>query len=171
MTYTAWVMRPAEPFNRASLFRTANAFRLAAFLLPSAFIGCATPNAPETRIRTLLDQQARDWNDGDIDAFMQAYWNSDDLTFSAGGRTTRGWDATRERYQLRYPDRAAMGTLTFSDLQVTPLNPDAALVLGRWHLARQDDTLGGNFSLVFRRIEGRWRIIHDHTSSDMQEQK
>ncbi len=162
-------MRPAERFNGASLLRAAYALRFAAFLLPSTFIGCTTPNAPETLIRTLLDQQARDWNDGDIDAFMQAYWNSDDLTFSAGGRTTHGWDATRERYHLRYPDRATMGTLTFSDLQVTPLNPDAALVLGRWHLARQDDTLGGNFSLVFRHIEGRWQIIHDHTSSDLLE--
>lgn len=147
------------------------ALRFVAFLLPPAIIGCATPNAAPTRIRTILDQQARDWNRGDIDAFMQAYWHSEDLTFSAQGRTTRGWDATRERYHRRYPDRAAMGTLTFSDLRVTPLNPDAALVLGRWHLARHEDTLGGNFSLVFRRIDGRWQIIHDHTSSDIQEQK
>jgi ketosteroid isomerase-like protein len=118
----------------------------------------------EQQITSVLTAQVAAWNRGDIDAFMETYWNSDKLSFSSGGQTTRGWKATRDRYHKRYPDRAAMGTLTFSDLDVTPLAADAALLLGRWKLDRANDKPNGNFSLVLRKIDGHWKIIHDHTS-------
>jgi len=115
-------------------------------------------------IKAVLAQQAGAWNRGEIDAFMEHYWKSDTLTFSSGGQTTRGWKSTKESYQRRYPTREKMGQLTFSDLEITPLGDSAALVLGRWRLAREESPVGGNFSLVFRKIDGRWVIIHDHTS-------
>lgn len=112
----------------------------------------------------LTQQQA--WNRGDLDEFMKPYWNSKDLTFSSGGKTTHGWQATLENYQKKYPTPEKMGQLSFDKLAATALGADAALVLGEWHLARKsDDDLGGNFSLVFRRIDGQWMIIHDHSSS------
>jgi len=114
-------------------------------------------------IETVLTQQAEAWNKGDIAAFMEHYWKSEDLTFSSGGQTTRGWQATKDGYLKRYPTREQMGRLTFSQLEITPLENAAALVLGRWQLAREAP-VGGNFSLVVRRIDGRWLIIHDHTS-------
>lgn len=134
----------------------------------AACAGCAVSRARVSvgdAISTTLNDQATAWNDGDIERFMEPYWHSDELTFSASGEVTRGWQATLARYRLRYPDRNAMGRLTFSDLDVTPLNSDAALVLGRWRLDRAEP-VGGAFSLVFRRIDGRWVIIHDHTSGD-----
>ena len=70
-----------------------------------------------------------------------------------------------DRYRRSYPDRAAMGRLEFSDLEITPLGPDAALVLGRWRLKREKDSPGGVFTLVARRFPEGWRIIHDHTSA------
>jgi uncharacterized protein (TIGR02246 family) len=115
-------------------------------------------------IDAVIKQQAEAWNRGDIDAFMEHYWKSDELTFSSGGQTTRGWKGTKESYQRRYPTREKMGRLSFSRLEVTPLGESAALVLGRWQLKRTDDTVGGNFSLVMRKIDDRWVIIHDHTS-------
>lgn len=128
-------------------------------------IGCAArPAEPSIRIPQILTEQADAWNRGDIDGFMKHYWNSDELTFSSGGRTLRGWDATRQRYRDRYPTPERMGRLTFDRLDITPLNPGAALVLGRWHLTRAPDSIGGNFSVLFRRIAGRWVIVHDHTS-------
>lgn len=138
-------------------------------LLALVPVGCSAPHAAapcaaECAIRRVLREQADQWNRGDIDGFMGSYWRSDELTFSAAGRTTRGWVATRERYQRRYPDRRAMGTLAFSELEVTVLAPEAALVLGRWHLDRDERPVGGNFSLVFRRMGNRWLIVHDHTS-------
>jgi ketosteroid isomerase-like protein len=115
-------------------------------------------------IEAVLTKQAAAWNRGDIDEFVEHYWKSDELTFSSGGQTTRGWTRTKENYQRRYPTREQMGQLKFSQLEITPLGPSAALVLGRWQLAREPSPVGGNFTLIFRRLDDRWVIIHDHTS-------
>ncbi len=112
-----------------------------------------------------LTNQAAAWNAGDIGAFMEPYWHSPELTFSSGGRVTRGWEATLANYRERYPTREAMGHLTFTDLEVTRLDDKAALVLGRWKLEREEP-IGGTFTLVLRRDAGRWTIVHDHTSRD-----
>jgi ketosteroid isomerase-like protein len=117
-------------------------------------------------IEGILSLQAGAWNSGDIDRFMQHYWKSDELTFSSGGRTTRGWETTKENYKQRYPTRERMGTLSFGAIEITPLGDSAALVLGRWHLEREPTPVGGNFSLVFRRLDGAWVIVHDHTSQE-----
>jgi len=115
-------------------------------------------------LHAILNQQAEAWNRGDIETFMSAYWKSPKLTFSSGGETTRGWDETLARYRTRYPDRAAMGKLQFSALETQMLGPDAALTLGRWELERHEP-VQGNFSLVWRKLDGAWRIVHDHSSS------
>ncbi|MFN5468820.1 MAG: YybH family protein [Pirellulaceae bacterium] len=120
-------------------------------------------------IRRVIDQQQRAWNEGSIERFMDHYLNSDDLTFSSGGKTTRGWTATRDRYLARYPDRSAMGTVTFTEIEPFSLGDDAAFVLGRWKLDRSSEPIAGNFTLVFRKTEEGWKIIHDHTSSDPKE--
>lgn len=112
----------------------------------------------------ILDIQATAWNEGDIERFMQAYWNSPQLTFSSGGRVERGWLATRDRYRTRYPDRKTMGNLTFSELEVLRLGASSAMVLGKWRLDR-DEPLQGNFTLVWRKFESGWLIVHDHTST------
>lgn len=124
------------------------------------------PIAEEARIAKLLQTQVDCWNDGDIDGFMETYWNSEELTFSSGGQTTRGWQATIDRYKLRYSTRALMGRLTFSELEVNMIGADAAFVLGRWALERESDNPKGNFSLVLKRIDGAWKIVHDHSSSE-----
>lgn len=114
--------------------------------------------------RVLSDQKAA-WNRGDVDAFLEGYWHSPELTFSGSSGVTRGWDGVRARYKKNYPDRGAMGQLDFSELEFHFLGPDAALVLGRWHLKREKDELGGVFSLVWQRFPNGWKIIHDHTSA------
>jgi uncharacterized protein (TIGR02246 family) len=115
-------------------------------------------------VETVIRQQEAAWNAGDIDTFVDYYWRDDNLTFSSGGKITRGWTATRDRYRERYPTREKMGTVKFSDLEITPLGDAAAMVLGEWSLARAEEPIGGNFTLVFRKLDGRWLIIHDHTS-------
>jgi beta-aspartyl-peptidase (threonine type) len=122
------------------------------------------PAQPTDAILATLAAQAEAWNRGDLEAFMQTYWKSDELTFSAGGRTTRGWQATLDRYRQRYSTPAAMGKLEFRELEVTMLGDEAALVLGEWRLQVGTESPAGNFSLVLRRIDNQWLIIHDHTS-------
>lgn len=116
-------------------------------------------------LKGIVEEQAASWNRGDIPAFMDAYWHSEKLTFSSGGNTTRGWEATRDRYLKNYPDKQSMGSLKFTDLEVQSLGDQAALMLGRWHLTR-DQPVGGNFSLVWQKIDGKWVIVHDHSSKD-----
>ena len=105
------------------------------------------------------------WNEGDIPAYMGCYWQSDALQFFSGDRRSRGWDRVLDGYQDRYPDRDAMGTLSFTEMEVWLLAADAAIVTGRWALQRQDDRPHGLFTLVFRLLPEGWRIVHDHTSS------
>jgi beta-aspartyl-peptidase (threonine type) len=135
-------------------------------LLVSSTAGQATNAAQgqiETAIRQVLKTQSDAWNQGNIDAFMRHYWKSESLTFSSSGNTTRGWQATRDGYKQRYPTPKKMGRLTFNHLEVFALGSDAAYVLGTWHLERADP-IGGIFSLVLRRFDGQWLIVHDHTS-------
>ena len=139
---------------------------LALFCAPAALPAGDADEALTRAVTGVLETQTHAWNSGDIAGFMDHYWTSEQLTFSSGGTTTRGWEQTRARYDKRYGTPEKMGRLTFSDLEVYSLGDQAALVLGRWRLDREADTPGGNFSLVFRRIDGRWVIVHDHTSSD-----
>jgi len=133
-----------------------------------ALAGDASPSpsaTAEDQIRAVLESQQDAWNRGDLDAFMQGYWKSDRTEFVGAGAIQRGWQAVLDRYRKAYPDRAAMGKLTFSNLQVTMLGPKAALVLGEWRLDRASDQPQGVFTLIFRKFPEGWRIIHDHTSA------
>lgn len=123
----------------------------------------AAPVPPDAQIHALLDAQQLAWNRGDIDGFMQGYWHSDALRFDAGTTTTFGWQATRDRYSVRYPDRAAMGRLQFSDVQVNLLDADRASVSGGWELQRAADRPHGSFVLACRRFKGDWKIVQDRT--------
>jgi uncharacterized protein (TIGR02246 family) len=121
--------------------------------------------ADRDAIQAVLAAQQASWNRGDVEAFLTGYWRSADLTFSGSNGITYGWDGVLARYRKSYPDRAAMGTLDFSGLEFRFLGPDAALVLGRWHLKREKDDIGGVFTLVWQRFPEGWKIVHDHTSA------
>jgi len=116
-------------------------------------------------IRAVLDAQAAAWNRGDIESYMDGYDRSPDTVFVSGDRVTRGWQTVLERYKKVYDTREKMGTLTFSDLEITALSKESALVLGRWHLRRSKDEPHGRFTLLFRKTKSGWKIVHDHTSS------
>jgi len=155
-------------------------FRLGSGLLvPTALLvlaGCASPRPTSSEaeaqeaVRQVLNRQQAAWNRGDLEGFMQGYWQSDSLRFASGGEVRYGWETTLRRYREDYPTRAAMGTLSFSEVDVRVLSERRALAFGRWRLKRTDDNPGGLFTLVFRRMRDKdgtraWRIVHDHTSS------
>ena len=124
------------------------------------------PNASsETAIRAVLDAQAAAWNRGDIEGYMNGYDRSPNTEFVGADSITRGWQDVLDRYKKRYDTREKMGVLTFSDLEITMLSKDAALVLGRWRLKRANDEPHGTFTLLFRKRKAGWRIVHDHSSS------
>lgn len=159
---------PPPPMTRTAL--------LLALLAVSALGACtttsprATPSTPDPRpaLLAVLDAQVRAWNAGDIRGFMDGYWRSDSLRFASGGTVRRGWQAALDGYLRGYPTREAMGTLAFSDLEVTGVTPASATVFGRWQLTYAAGTphAGGLFTLGFRRFGTDWRIVSDHTSSN-----
>jgi ketosteroid isomerase-like protein len=116
-------------------------------------------------IHAVLRAQQNAWNRGDIDGFMNGYARSKSTIFVSKNIVRRGWETVRERYKEKYSDRAKMGLLTFSDLEIMPVSSDVAVVLGRWQLKRRSDKPHGRFTLVFRRLPEGWRIVHDHTST------
>jgi uncharacterized protein (TIGR02246 family) len=133
-----------------------------------AALVCAEPEQPPNSvaaIQSVLSAQQEAWNRGDIDAFMNGYAQSASTVFVSEDEVRRGWETVRDRYRIRYSDRAKMGTLSFSDIEVTMLSPDAAVVLGVWRLKRANDEPHGRFTLIFKRLPEGWRIVHDHTSA------
>jgi ketosteroid isomerase-like protein len=134
------------------------------FFLSTPLTAADSPRAIE-EIKSVLDQQVRDWNAGDIRKFMDGYLQSEQTRFASGGDVTLGWNSVLERYQKTYADRSAMGTLSFSEVDVTAAGPDNALVFGRWKLTRAKDEPSGLFTLFFRKTPMGWRIVHDHTSA------
>src|SRR5438094_1632090 len=123
-----------------------------------------TPNAV-AEIRSILRAQQDAWNRGDIDGFMNGYARSASTVFISEDSIRRGWETVRARYRQKYSDRAKMGILSFSDIEINLLSSDAAVVVGRWKLERAKDRPYGRFTLIFRRLPAGWRIVHDHTSA------
>ncbi|MDE1177030.1 MAG: nuclear transport factor 2 family protein [Edaphobacter sp.] len=116
-------------------------------------------------IKVLLAQEAA-WNRGDLGAFSEAYKNAPDTLFITN-TVNRGFDGLLESYRRDYPNRAAMGTLGFSELEVKPLDERFAVVIGRYTLERGKKD-GGNatglFSLVLEKTDKGWKIVIDHTT-------
>jgi beta-aspartyl-peptidase (threonine type) len=121
----------------------------------------------KSAVENVLRRQVEDWNRHDLEAFMSGYWSSPDLIFFSGAQKTSGWQSTLERYRTRYQGEGReMGKLEFYDLSIQELAPDAAYVLGEFHLTMSGGkTPHGLFTLIFRKFPEGWKIVHDHTSA------
>jgi ketosteroid isomerase-like protein len=118
-----------------------------------------------SKILSVINRQVEGWNNGNIEEFMQGYAQSDSLRFASGGTVTFGWKNMLARYQRRYSTRDSMGTLIFTGISVELLSDESAIAFGTWRLKREKDQPWGLFTLLFKHINGEWRIVHDHTSS------
>lgn len=139
------------------------------FVLPIfIWISCNNQNSEivETKnILAVIDKQQNDWNSGDIEAYMQGYWKSEQLRFASGDKITFGWEKTLSNYKKSYPDKESMGELHFTELNVEIINKTDAVVFGRWQLFRKSDSPHGLFTLRLHKFDNDWKIISDHTSS------
>lgn len=124
----------------------------------------AQTSKDRTAILNVLEKQRSDWNKGDVEAYMQGYWKSDSLLFVGKSGPTYGWQKTLDNYKRGYPDKAAMGFLTFGIKKVEFIAKDRAFVLGSWNVKREKDELKGYFTLLLRKIDGLWKVIVDHSS-------
>jgi len=147
--------------------QTRLALAVICYILIAALVCAAAEQSSNSvsQIQSVLSAQQDAWNRGDIDAFMNGYARSVSTVFVSEDEVRRGWETVRDRYRVKYSDRAKMGTLNFSDIEVTMLSPDAAVVLGGWRLKLGNDEPHGRFTLIFKHLPEGWRIVHDHTSA------
>jgi ketosteroid isomerase-like protein len=130
------------------------------------FYGCSENSFEKDKIaiKKIMDQQSQCWSNGDIDGFMNGYWKSDSLRFLGRKGLTKGWQATLDNYKKSYPDKQTMGKLKFTHISFEPLNNTQMFVVGKWSLEREKDTLRGYYSILWRKFDGQWKVIFDHSS-------
>ncbi|AAN53212.2 nuclear transport factor 2 family protein [Shewanella oneidensis MR-1] len=119
---------------------------------------------PTDDIVQLLKGQEEAWNRGDLDAYMQGYWQNEQLMLISNGKFRNGWDETLAAYKKNYPDKESLGELKFTIKEIKMLSNYAAMVVGRWDLKRLKDTPTGVFTLLVEKIDDRWVITMDHSS-------
>ena len=112
-------------------------------------------------IRSILDQQQKAWSDNDLEGFMEGYWESDALTYFSRGKITKGWKTTLANYKRNYPSKKETGKLQFEIANITQINTDAYWVMGSYFLTRAAGDANGTFMIIFKRINGEWKIIGD----------
>ena len=111
-----------------------------------------------------LFNQAKCWNEGDIDCFMEDYWHDDSLMYIGKNGITYGWQNTLDNYKRKYPSKKEMGQLTFTIVTLEKLNKNHYFMVGKWFLKREIGDVGGHFSLIWKKVNGRWVIVADHSS-------
>ncbi|MEP3209806.1 MAG: nuclear transport factor 2 family protein [Maribacter sp.] len=134
---------------------------IALFLIFSCKTTQPTATDDEAAIRSILAQQQKAWSENDIEGFMSGYWKSEELTYYSGGKITKGWQTTLANYKRNYPTAKETGTLNFEIANITKINADAYWVMGSYFLSREAGDANGTFMIVFKRINGEWKIIGD----------
>lgn len=138
-------------------------------ILVAVLISCERPHpvidvtADEAAIRQVIDAAQIAWNNGDLEGFMESYWKSDSLQFYSKRGLNHGWQEALDGYKRGYPDLSSMGTLHFDIVSVTPIGEVGFIVLGKYTVTRVDNTLEGTFTLIFKKKDGRWVAVYDHT--------
>ena len=125
---------------------------------------CVSQDKDEKVVRSLLQSQAQQWNAGNVKQFMSTYWNNDSLMFIGKNSITYGWQKTMNNYIKGYPDTTSMGKLNFDLLSVKKISVEYFFVVGKWHLRRTIGDLAGSFTLLVKKIKGKWLIVADHSS-------
>ena len=115
-------------------------------------------------VRQVLSKQLTEWNRGSIDGFMEGYWKNDSLQFLTSKGITYGWESVTNNYKKSYPTKEKMGNLDFEILSEKTIDKTHTLLIGKWKVKDVEGENSGYFSLLFKLIDGKWKIILDHTS-------
>jgi len=142
------------------------------FISPSLFFSCSNNGKTEIEqdkaleiVSNKMAEQEHCWNEGDLECFMQHYWHSDSLMFIGKSGLTYGWQQTLDNYVNGYPDKSAMGKLTFTNEVKEFIDIETIQVIGQWELKRDSlENLGGYYSLIWKLKDGEWAIVSDHSS-------
>ena len=136
----------------------------ALFVLLFLFTGMLTAQnrtQDEKAIRAVMAAQQEAWSNYDLEGFMEGYWRNDSLKFFGSRGITYGWEQTLANYKKGYPSAEVAGKLTFTLESVTPIEKESYYVMGRYHLEREMGNADGVFIIIFKKIDGKWRIVAD----------
>lgn len=134
---------------------------IASLILFSSFTTITTSDTDIEEIKQVLQDQQTAWNNYDLEGFMRGYWKSDELKFYGSNGIVRGWNKTLERYKKAYPSKEHTGTLKFVINDISEIDKDSYYVMGEYHLSRSVGDANGIFMIIFKKIEGEWKIIAD----------
>ena len=130
------------------------------------FLTCCKSTNNCDEIYDLMQEQEESWNEGNIDDFMNKYWNNDSLIFLGKSGINYGWKKTISNYKNSYKDKNEMGRLEFKNILCKPINKSTHIIAGKWSIFREDSirNIGGYYSLIWVKKDKVWKIIYDHTS-------
>ena len=132
------------------------------FLLPMIGLGQEREwEGDQKEIRAVIEKQRQDWNNYDLEGFMQGYWKSEELKFYGSNGVTLGWQSTLDRYKNGYPSKEHTGELNFVIHEISPIQDESYYVMGEYHLTRAVGDANGVFMIIFKKIDGVWKIIAD----------
>lgn len=131
------------------------------FLITTLNVISQTEAADKEAILSVLKAQEKAWNQFDLEGYMQGYWKSDSLKFYGSKGLTKGWEKTLENYKKGYPSKEYTGTLKFTVDAITKIEENSYHVLGQYHLVRNVGNANGVFLIIFKKMEGEWRIVAD----------
>lgn len=140
------------------------AWALALSITPVAAQAAGSEEA-QTAIRKVVADMEAAWNRGDFRGYMAGFENPG-VVFVSGGKIQANWQGTLDHYVRDYggsPERR--GTVHFYDLKIQVLAPDAAMLVGHYHLERPEHPQEGINTRLFRKIGGHWVIAMNHVSS------
>ena len=147
--------------NLSKLFLNVSIFSLSFYLSSQNNIS----ERDSLNIMKVMSMQEKAWNQGDVDSFMEGYLKSDFLVFSGSNGPVYGWNETKEKYKKSYPSKEIMGNLSFVVKNIKSISLDVALMIGEYQLKRSSGDSSGYFTLVWKKINRKWLIVSDHTSS------
>lgn len=115
----------------------------------------------KAQIISIMKAQEKAWSNNDLEGFMEGYWKSDSLKFYGSSGLTYGWNKTLANYKKGYPTKDHSGTLNFKINDISKINNGSYFVMGEYHLTRKVGNANGVFMIIFKKINGNWKIIAD----------
>lgn len=157
------MMRAMQMGAVLALILTSGAF-LTGCTSSSAGPGELLRNQSTISIKAMIDAQGDAWNKGNLNAYMAYFWQSSETKHIFNEQVSTGWEAINERLQAKFADPALMGKISYRDLEINVITKDRAIAAARWRYEVGDFAMDGYFTILVRKIDGRWLIVHDHSS-------
>lgn len=125
-----------------------------------------TASREQLDVTKIVIAQQKAWNDGNMDEYLKYYKDAPDTTAMLAS-PVRGLEAIHNAYHTNFPNKAAMGSLEQTDVEVRELGDNFALAIGKYHLVRgkkEGGTLDGTFSEIMEKTPAGWRIIFSESN-------